>query len=199
MPEVNYDLCTLDEIRIDLKLDSVDDYVDIIEALIHGVSDWIESSYCKRNFISREYTEQLDGKGREVIFLKNRPITAVESVHDDINGDFNSDTLITSDYYTLYGDEGMIKLKKDTNYFDTKTCFQDGSRNVQVVYTAGYAAVPKAVNLACRKMVVKLFRQMEKDGIKSESIGQYSVTYSDNKDVPFDIKILLDGYVNVKA
>ncbi|MFH1230004.1 MAG: phage head-tail connector protein [Planctomycetota bacterium] len=199
MPDPNYDLTTLDEVKTDLELTTATTYDDILEALIDAVSNWIENSYCKRQFLSRPYTEYIDGKGNDTIYLKHRPVTAVTTIHDDVDRVFDSNTLINSSEYYPYENEGYVRLFGETKQFFTRGIFQVGVANVKVVYVAGYETIPKAVNLACRKLVIKLFRQREKEGVKSESIGQYSITYTESKDVPTEIKMMLDGYVNMKV
>jgi hypothetical protein len=52
-----------------------------------------------------------------------------------------------------------------------------GSRNIRVEYTAGFAAVPDDVQLACATMVSNAYHALERDGgLRSERLGDYAFT-----------------------
>ncbi len=61
------------------------------------------NAYCGRNFLERQETYQLDGTGRRLMFLDDRPVVEITSLKVD------SLTLRQEDY-RVYRDEGYIKL-----------------------------------------------------------------------------------------
>lgn len=60
-----------------LGLDAVvtaDKNIDLIKL---AVEDWIQSVYCKRTLINKEYTERYDGTGDVELLLNNYPVVAL--------------------------------------------------------------------------------------------------------------------------
>lgn len=189
----DYNLTTLSEVKVQLELTSDTTYDTWLSTLISAASVFIEN-YCKRKFVSREYTEYYDGKGRDRIFLNHRPISAIAYIYDDCDREFGADTLIDSDEYTYYAEEGIVRLFGETRQFFTRGIFQEGVLNVKIKYTAG-ETVPADLNQACVDMVIWKFRLKNTDGISSESIGSYSVSYS-REQIPSKILSVLDMYAN---
>lgn len=174
----------------------------ILIDLINGVSAAIETYCCRKLKLQStvSYTEYFDGQGGEAVTVKNRPITSVTSVHDDPYQSYSADTLVDPTSYTIYNNEGRIELINDDNRsIVSKGLFYDGKNNVKVIYKAGYTTIPYDIEQAANKWVMKLFRQREKEGIASERLGAYSVSYQDLKDIPADIKNMIDPYVNINV
>jgi hypothetical protein len=67
-----------------------------------------------------------------------------------------------------------------------------GHGNIRITYYAGYSTIPDDLEQACLKMVKLGYEKNASK--KSESLGPYSVTYFDTKDIPNDVKIILDKY-----
>lgn len=60
--------------------------------------------------------------------------------------------------------------------------FCDGFRNLMVQYRGGYETIPADVALVCREMVKESYQSGELNtGVKSFSLGPYSVTLSDDQ------------------
>jgi uncharacterized phiE125 gp8 family phage protein len=102
---------------------------DLLLELTRAVIKQTENK-CNRTFEADEYTEYYDGKYSSELQLNVYPVSALTSVHDDVDRVYGSDTLIDSSDLVLYGEEGII-------YYDGDV-FSDGRKNVKVVYTAGY-------------------------------------------------------------
>ena len=71
---------------------------------------------------------------------------------------------------------------------------------MRVSYTAGYAAIPDDITLACMKYVAYLYSNPDKAGIASEHIGSYSVSFAQmDMAIASDIVQLLDQYRTLKV
>lgn len=98
----------------------------IIEQCIAGASAMIES-YLDRQLIYATYTSRYDGNDRQYLELGQWPVRSVTSVHQSVSWVFDSTTLIDPAQYTF-----------DEQFLDLKIKLTLGSKNVQVVYSAGY-------------------------------------------------------------
>lgn len=144
-------------------------------------------SYLGKNIESAVYTEYYDGDGSDELHVDQYPIISVTSIHNDTERVFGSDTLIDSDNYVIYENEGIIRL------FNDESSFTIGKRNIKIIYTAGYASVPSDITLAANKLVAHLFNRRGADGHTQETLGSYSTSY-DKLGIPQDVKLMLDAY-----
>lgn len=126
-----YNLITLTEVKRFLNISGVTND-DILTDLINDVTMAIEL-FINQNVITRQYTEYHDGLGKTNILVNHYPIYKVGSLYDDTERDFSSDTLIASDDMIVDCDPGVIALTDD------EVSFAKGSKNVKVVYYAGYS------------------------------------------------------------
>lgn len=172
MPD-SQSLTSRSKAKVYLQLNQSDvTYNEFIDDLIDGVSAGIEE-YTARKFVSRSYTEYYDGDGTRVLLLRQFPIVSITSIHDDPDRNYNSDTLIDADDYVSDDDIGKVTLV-DID------AFTKGIHAIKVIYTAGYASVPKNIQLAAHVWIADIFNRavMGADGEESESIGQHSVTFN---------------------
>lgn len=142
------ELTTLANVREFLEFpdDQTDDDT-LLEKLITRMSADIESD-CDRIFGDATYTEYHDGDGTDTLLLKQYPINSITSVHDDVDRDYDTDTLIDSDDYVYDSETGILTL----DGFG----FSIGRQNVKVVYNAGYTTIPTDLEQACiNKVVIK--------------------------------------------
>ncbi len=69
---------------------------------------------------------------------------------------------------------------------------------VIVSYTAGlaqdYSSLPKNIRLALFQWIGVLLAEQESGGIKSETLGDYSVSYYDGRQIPPACALLLESY-----
>ena len=91
------------------------------------------------------YTRHYDGTGTKYLQLDVFPITAVTTIHVDHDREYNSDDLVDSSDYDVFGDEGLIVLKQDS----TQGVFDAGKRSIKVVFSAGYSSPPMPIKHAC--------------------------------------------------
>jgi hypothetical protein len=131
--------------------------------------------YCGRNFGMSSYTEYFDGKIMNELVLSQYPISAITSIHDDVDHVYGADTLLDSSTdYVVDLVNGIIKL--DNLYF------YDGKQNVKVVYTAGYATIPLDLELAVNKLTTCEFIKSQNyinavEGFESKSDGLRKEAY----------------------
>lgn len=164
---------------------------DILLATLVTYATKVIQVYCDRNFDgAATKTEYYDGNGSNILFLRNFPIIAITSIDlwdTYLNQSTQSFTVYTD--YLLYSEEGCIYLRGG---------WCEGNRNYKIVYTAGYAnqaAVPEDLELSCNMLAAYYYANPDKAGIKSEGIGNYSVTFlAESEDMPPPIKMLLKAY-----
>ncbi len=167
---------------------------DLSHTLINTASDFIDR-FANRHFIKATYTnEEYDGDGATDIYLKNYPIVTVAKV--ELYDSYLASSIYTytvKTEYLLYLDGGYIYMRGRTS---------PGHKNYRVTYDAGYlvADIPYDLKNACAQLAGLVYYNKGKSGIKSESMGKYSVTYgmADIKiagiPVPADIAGVIDQY-----
>jgi hypothetical protein len=168
----------------------------ILTTLLSVAQDQIER-YCDRpagGFESGSKTENVDGTGSEYMLVKCWPVTSVTTLkYRTMDGSLV--TVAASDYrleaslgrITRTGaasgrfafDDGYTPLEGVAE-FATYPQFAEGLGNYEVVYVGGFSTVPDALKLAVWKQMDHLYGTRRKSGnAKSESIGDYSITYAD--------------------
>jgi len=166
-----------------------------IEDLINQSSNFIQEAYLCRNLILQSYTDYYDGIDDVYLRIDNYPITAVASVKMwEYQAQQEVYTYSPNIEYEVFMDRGMIYKSSGWN---------GTIKQWKIAYTAGYTLsnMPSDIKLACMKLSRMLNSQLNSDGIKSESMGDYSVTYDKNNPVifngialPNDIITLLSPY-----
>lgn len=160
-------LTTLANVKQYLQIDPSDtDADDLLERMIDAASATIEK-YCQRHFLQANYTESKDGTGQRRITVRNIPMTAVASV--TVNGiAIPARPSATGQGYTF--DQYGVKL---TGYE-----FTDGYDNVVISYTAGFAAVPDDVDMACCELVSLRYKTLDRLGVTSKSLAGESISFN---------------------
>jgi len=162
-------------------------YDTMLEILIDMVSDFIET-FCDRTFLQTAYSNtELDGTGTSKLLLPNFPVstTATFSLEErDTALNISTWTSIDSDNFHIDFNAGILDFLGNI--------FRELPRHYRVTYTAGYAFKNNAAPLvtleslkigdleyAVWNLVAEAFYKRKQAGdIQSESIGDYSVTYS---------------------
>jgi hypothetical protein len=164
-----------------------------LEALINRASSLIEK-YIGRSIKSATYIEEYDGNHTGMIALKNYPLTAITSV-ETITGEIGD-----PDYDSLDTDEYSL-LNKDTDSYSQPGIIRIARRYMghdryRITYTAGYATVPEDLKQACVDLCGFLSGSAKSSGVKSETLGEYSITYGNTGDpiTSSGIKFVLDMY-----
>ncbi len=91
-------------------------------------------------------------------------------------------------------DEDDYEVSFDHIYY--RNGFPKGHMNIRVTYYAGYNTIPYKIVAKCLDLVKRAYDHSE--GIKSEKLGPYSITYFDNRaDIIEEIQNDLSTYINV--
>lgn len=158
--------------------------------ILAGVEEAV-IGHCGRRFESASYTEYLDGTGRPLLRLKNRPVTAITSVHVDAAGYYGhgSDSFGSTTEWVLginYAPKslaaseenaGLLLAITNSSFAGPASLWPLGAGNVKVVYTAGYATIPRDLELAVQLLCGVVRKSAEKGvggPLASERFGQYA-------------------------
>jgi uncharacterized phiE125 gp8 family phage protein len=132
----------------------------LITNLIAGESARIQR-YLRRYIVQQTITAEIQsGHGREILALRERPVTAVTEVRED-------GVALASSKYELDGDEGILYARTDGN----PDVWTEGSRNFEIDYTAGYASPPDDLVDAATIQVADTFRQTTPGGDRLGVLG----------------------------
>lgn len=166
---------------------------DILSALITSSSAWIEREV-GGDLMSASITETRDGDGTCAMLLRQshswrpgRPTTTITSVKVDgasIPARPAVSTTDTNPSGWVYRND-RVELVGYT--------FSEGTANVVIVYTAGYAACPADLEQACLEHVAMKFRDRNSVGLASATGGGDSAIYSNAGSLAF-IAGVLDSY-----
>lgn len=164
---------------------------EILSTLVNAMSQ-LAKDYCGRDFVSTDFVEQYDGDGSDSLMLRNYPLISVDELYNaDAIHTFDASTEIDIDADVMVEpDSGILRLWND------ESRFLRGRGNVKVVYTAGYETIPWDVQQAVLVMIGTAYKRQYQDqrfGIQSETIGQRTMTYT-NDDIPKTAKAVLDHY-----
>lgn len=142
-------------------------------------------------FLSTSRTEYFDGDGSDTLYVKAYPITTVTSLYVDPDRDYGSSTLIDTDDYSVYENEGTIKT--DGNLL------AGGRKSVKLTYTGGYTTIPEDLQHAVKELVMFWYKRNtdKRVGVTSVSIGDKSITYE--KDIPESVMSVFKRYRDWKS
>lgn len=176
----------------------------VLTMIILAVSKFVES-YTGRNFKAQTYTQQLyNGKDSPRLWLKAPPIdpgvTVVIQGRNSSDAGDDWETLDTDDYLVNY-DSGYIERL----YGD----FVAGEQNYRVTYKGGYTLpsdsgyqdgtddnkdLPYDLELAVLDLVASGYNSRQTQGVKSQKVGDVSITYGDVVNENSQMKATLDSY-----
>ncbi len=158
----------------------------LLQRLVTAASGFIHT-WLDRDLTQQSYSETRDGTGGTRLALANTPVTAVTSLAID-------GVAIPPMPDTVSPGYGFSATQLVLRGF----AFTRGVRNIAVTYTAGYAATPPEVEQACIELVALRYRERERIGHVSKSLGGETVAFS-QKDMSDDIKTILSLYRRVAA
>ncbi|MEN6630534.1 MAG: head-tail connector protein [Sulfuricella sp.] len=174
------DLTTLANARQWLGLTSTNDDA-LLSRLITAASNYIQS-WLNRSFASREYSETRDGAGGAKLPFTNYPVTAVASV-----------TIDGQSIPLASGSQAPGYMFSATMLYLNGYSFARGRQNVNIAYTAGFAATPPEIEQACLELMAVRYKERDRIGQVSKSIGGETITFS-QKDFPDPVRTILNNY-----
>lgn len=147
----------------------------LIEAADQALAAWcrfpLPSSGGERTLTSASYVLYLDGPGGQELWLPMAPVSAVASIYDDPDCAYGSTTLVDSGDYTLFADEGLVRLDYDAVH----GTWSKTGRALKVSCTAGYSSTPDWVRHACAMLVAHWWRrEIPEIGAKPDELANVS-------------------------
>ena len=157
-----YALCTVAEVEAQTGKTYTGTDITVVENIINSVTAYVEG-YTNQYHLQRTgIIEKFDVYEEEqVYFLKNSP-TTITSIHND--GDTITD-------YVAYSDTGEV-------YFNTT--LSTGRQKLTINYTGGRSSVADDIKQLAIMMVIEIFNRKTTGNLKSESVGNISVSYGDS-------------------
>ena len=189
MPD-DTELATLADIKTLLRITSSGE-----DSLLTIIKDAVEQdvkNFCGRDFLipSSAYTEYHDGDGTRQLRALQRPITDITSIHVDGGRNFADVSLIATSKIITDAEARVLGYIELFN-----ASFLVGIKNVQLIYKAGYAAIPKDLSLAVKTIVCKIFKVADKQmwAQGSQTAGDLVITLTPDA-WPKDARKTLDRY-----
>lgn len=187
-------------------VDSVDE--SIMQTAINAASSFIER-YTGLIIKKQTYTEILDSERGQTLNLKHFPVISGESFRvEQRSSQLNEDNWqdLDSLYYRVDEDAGIIEMMDGVYFFRTR-------QGYKVTYTAGYNFNNTStflgdteagdIEIAIWIIAQDIVNNKGQDAsIKSERIGDYSISYGDMSNLMFShpqVKQILDSYKNEGA
>jgi hypothetical protein len=180
------DIVTLDDIKGWFgKTDTVKD--SLLQLWITTVSEWFEEE-CQRKFQLQTITgEILDGDGTGEIYPRWAPINSLPSVDTTQDVMFRDDP--TQAWQVLEATASKILINPNEAW---KICLYDnffplGKQNIKLNYRAGYAAIPRRLQMAAWEAVQIMWKQskqgdnllMLQSESRSEAGFNFNTVYKD--------------------
>jgi len=188
---------TLAEVKTSLGLPSAADTAKdaLITALLPQALDAI-NKFIGRDLRSTAYTEYVDGTGKSYFYPKHYPIISVSSIGDDYDhATSTAKANLGTTEYLIYNDTGKIAL--DPQGHATIGAFCSTPQGIKIVYTAGYATIPRDIAYVFSELVGLW------TGLKTRTIimGDGSVVEGIKAPtgiIPKELQAILQPYVKVK-
>ncbi len=179
------DFCTVSQVKHLLpvsKTITTDD--PLIQRLIEAASVSLRNEVGD-TVNATAYTEVRDGTGTGKLTLRHRPVISVSSVSIGPPSSARVPLTVNVDFvFTKYGIQSLGRG------------FQTGVANIEVVYTAGYAAIPADLSGAAAKLAALRYKEAERLGQSSKTLAGETITF-DVKDFPDDVKATIEQYLRV--
>lgn len=159
--------CSVSDINTFLGTDLFPNDAQALLAI--GESTAVIQNYCNQKIeqVSDDVI-LLDGTGSTKLFLPELPVSSIKSV--EVDG-----VLLDPTYYAL-AENGVLWRKYGV--------WEVGARNIEVIYSHGYATVPEDVKGVCYRSASRLYQAQLKalrqdfvSGLQSVSVGDWSETY----------------------
>ena len=158
----------------------------LIAIYVAGAESWVASflgfpvydSGTSAALSVQTYTLYPRGYADQVLELGIQPVATVTSLHISKVRDYDSASLIAAADYTLVTARGQVELVYAADY----ARWPEGDRNIKAVVTAGYSALPDAMELAVALVARSMWSdsQQKRANVSSKSGNGGSTQYTDN-------------------
>ena len=160
----------------------------MVEKLLTAASVWAHIT-TSRLLARRDLTEVYDGHDSAVLFARNYPINAITTIHQDEDRVFGIDTLVAvGDYvYSTSGPRTIVAIND--------VIWELGVQTIQVVYNAGYAAIPDDLENAVLMLVDFWYKSYDahRFGVTSVGVADQRIAYE--LGIPRQIRDMVLPYV----
>lgn len=179
------DLTTIENVKEWLGILQTEADDTLLARLITAASQFIQKRI-GRMIASQDYAEVRDGHGGNRLMFANYPVTAVAAVKVDgvaipvATGALGAGYRFTATFLTLTG-----------------YTFSRGLGNVELAYTAGYAATPPDLEQACLELCALRYKDRERIGQVSKSLGAGETVTFSQKDMSDFVREVLKNYKKV--
>lgn len=182
------DLTTPDAVKAYLGINNDAVYDDVvIGSLVTACSQYVQT-WMNRQILAGQYDETRNGNGKYFMMTQEFPVSEIQSVN--ISGrDIPKSNGLTEPGYFLNG--RVIYLRHGL-------AFERGIGNVTISYRAGYAKCPVDLEQAVVEMVAHRYRERDRIGHSSKSIGGETVAFTIT-DFPVQVRTILNNYKQVFA
>lgn len=188
-----YALTTLDTAKEHLGIPvSQTQFDDLVKRFINSATDKIET-YCDRFFKERAgLVEYHDGFANDRLLLGQWPAAKPDELWIDSTGEFTDVTKkLTADQYEL----DLSARGEGIGVVLTKRCmFPRGTRNIKIVYDAGYTTIPAALEDSCLWLVEFLYDMRNDRSITVQTKGKNQENTTFREDLPAIVKDTLAAY-----
>jgi hypothetical protein len=140
-----------------------------LERQINDASAWF-ASRCGRDFLRREYVDQVDGRGGSVLYLAGAPVSEVTSVTVD-GVEIPAAASEVESGWQLVGEDQLV-----LNGYR----FTAGTRNVVVRYLAGWPVeeIPADLAGAVLQLVALRWKEGGRGGAVTQSVAGGSASWA---------------------
>lgn len=164
-----------------LKIPTLETSQDaLIEFFINASSEMLERE-CDRVLKAQTgLVEYQDGRGQNIILLKQYPVITVDELSVDNDSKFGPLTQLDPTEYDVTDDQNAVVLLGGV--------FQKGYRNIRIEYSAGYATVPSDLEHACLWLVFWYNSTRNAQDIGRTSKSKEGETVSYLQEAPAEVK-----------
>lgn len=176
----------------------------ILTQLIIAVSDYIQKTYCHREFKRQSWSNQVyDGSGTEVIYLNNSPIIEGQAFtaqkRQNVQNEDDWEIIDSEDLHIYYDSGKVVNLNG----------WSEGFRNYRFSYTAGFYLpsdalfqdgtndeldLPADLELAAIDLVAAMYNRRKSAGVQSQKVFNVAIVYGKLLEDNPAVKETLDRY-----
>lgn len=168
-------LITLEQLKAHLGISGTDEDTKLTN-IVNAVDDFV-STYTNRTMELTSYTDVImDGPGTNALTLDEYPLDSVWEIYE--NNDFVS--VVAYSDRVESGEAGYWIADYSNSIIYNSDCWTRGRGVLKISYSAGYSSLPGDLYLACLRVGEYFYSTHNKAGIRSEGLGSYSYSLSND-------------------